>query len=108
MLESDAKNKWCPLSGDNYENANCIGSRCMAWRLEAPKVETMRAYHEDFPEEDLRKARGLGIDIDGGDLWHYKSSMRDHLGWFDVWTRTASADFGYCGLAGGVQCNCGN
>lgn len=40
MTEEESKSKWCPYTqkahgpADEFGVANCIGSRCMMWRLE--------------------------------------------------------------------------
>lgn len=57
MTEDDAKTKWCPFArlrddstraqgynrvagiGFEFEAAICIGSRCMAWRLDAKALD---------------------------------------------------------------------
>lgn len=50
-------------------------------------TEWMKAYHADWPDDDLRKARGDGVVTDDGEAWRYQHTHKDALGIYDVWFR---------------------
>lgn len=53
--------------------------------------QTLKAYHSEWCDDDLRKARGAGITIDSGNVFRCSlANGHDDLGAFDEWTRPIS------------------
>lgn len=60
--------------------------------VENTTEQRMYAYHNHWGYADLMKARGSGIDIDGGDLWHFRCTRKDGQGdEYDEWFRPLRA-----------------
>jgi len=84
MTEEDAKTKWCPFvrfyNTDAYipseeqlkQASRCIGSACMAWRIE---------HIDKVPTGKITAQKG------GGSMYHMAPEYED-------------VPHGYCGLAG--------
>ena len=75
MTEEEAKTKWCPFAKEDYKDAECIGSKCMAWRWALEPDPNFKPTH---PMMDT----------------HPRNPATDPSPW------RASTTNGYCGLAG--------
>lgn len=111
MTEDEAKTKWCPffrpptrvragfesgaVSGDIA--AHCIGSGCMAWRVESGDVYAVgdRISHRAVRVADVGVWKESGWEIDdlGGTTAEYVPMVL-------FATKDSPPPGGYCGLAG--------